>query len=65
MGSLDGIRRRLEIVQADIATLQRMLPPDAEEVVDHIAQARNSVDAAIAIFKKRDRDVRETYGFKR
>jgi Tfp pilus assembly protein PilO len=65
MGSLDAIRRRLELLQADIAALERMLPSDAEEVVDHINQARTSLNAALAVFKKRDRDIRETYGFKR
>jgi hypothetical protein len=65
MGSLDAIRRRLELLQADIAALERMLPSDAEEVVGHIDQARNSVNAAIGVFKKRDRDIRDTYGFKR
>ena len=64
-GSLDAIRRRLELLHADVTTLQRMLPPDAEEVVDHIAQAKTSIDAALAVFKRRDRDLRETYGFKR
>jgi len=65
MASLDAIRKRLELLQADIARLERMLPSDAEEVIDHIAHARDSVNAALAVFKKRDRDVRETYGFKR
>jgi hypothetical protein len=66
MGPLEAIRRRLELLVADTAAVQRMLPPDVdEEVIDHILQARNSLTAALAVFKKRDRDVRETYGFKR
>jgi hypothetical protein len=54
------------LLEADIAAVQRILPPDVEqEVVDQIADARDSVTAALTVFKKRDRDVRETYGFKR
>jgi hypothetical protein len=66
MGPLEAIRRRLELLAADVATVQRMLPPDLDqEVVDHVAQARLAVDSALAVFKKRDRDIRETFGFKR
>jgi len=66
MGPLEAIRLRLELLAADIATLQRLLPPDVDqEVVDRIAEARLSVDAALTVFKKRDRDIRETFGFKR
>jgi hypothetical protein len=66
VGPLEAVRRRLEVLHADIATLERMLPPDAEEeLVDHIGAARKSILAALAVFKKRDRDVRETFGFKR
>lgn len=65
MGPLEAIRLRLELLAADIATVQRMLAPDVDpEVVDHLAQARLSVDSALAVFKKRDRDIRETFGFK-
>jgi len=66
MGPLEAIRLRLELLAADIATVQRMLPPDVDpEIVDHLAQAQLAVGSALAVFKKRDRDVRETYGFKR
>jgi hypothetical protein len=66
MGPLEAIRQRIELLVADAATVQRMLPPDVdEEVVDHLRQARTSLDAALAVFKRRDRDVRDTYGFKR
>jgi hypothetical protein len=66
MGPLEAIRRRLELLAADIATVQRMLPPDVDqEVVDQLAQARLAVDSALAVFKQRDRDIRETFGFKR
>jgi len=65
MGPLEAIRLRLQLLAADIATVERMLPPDIDqEVVDRIADARVSVDAALAVFKKRDRDIREAYGFK-
>jgi len=54
------------LLAADIATVQRMLPPDVDqEVVDQLAQARLAVDSALAVFKQRDRDIRETFGFKR
>jgi hypothetical protein len=57
---------RLELLAADLATVERMLPPDADqEVVDQIAQAKASVTAALKVFQNRDRDVRETFGFKR
>ena len=66
MGPLEAVRRRLEVLQADVSALERMLPADAEqEIVDRVADARNAILAALAVFKKRDRDVRETYGFKR
>jgi hypothetical protein len=66
MGPLEAIRRRLELLVADIAAVERMLPPDVDDaVVDHIVQARNSLNAALGVFKQRDRDVRDTYGFKR
>ena len=66
MGPLESIRLRLELLAADLATVERMLPPDIDqEVVDQIAQAKVSVGAALKVFKNRDRDVFETYGFKR
>jgi hypothetical protein len=65
MGPLEAIRLRLQLLAADITTVERMLPPDIDqEVVDRVADARLSVDAALAVFKKRDRDIREAYGFK-
>jgi hypothetical protein len=65
MGPLEAIRLSLQLLAADIATVERMLPPDIDqEVVDRVADARLSVDAALAVFKKRDRDIREAYGFK-
>lgn len=66
MGPLESIRLRLELLAADLATVERMLPPDVDqEIVDQIAQAKVSVAAALKVFENRDRDVRETYGFKR
>ena len=66
MGPLESIRLRLELLAADLATVERMLPPDVDpEIVDQIAKAEVSVGAALEVFKNRDRDVRETYGFKR
>lgn len=51
---------------ADLATIERMLPSDVDqEIVDHIARAKASVAAALKVFKDRDREVRDTYGFKR
>jgi hypothetical protein len=65
MGPLEAIRLRLELLAADIGTAQRMLPPDIdEEVVDQLAQARLAVEAALAVFKKRDRDIQQTFGSK-
>lgn len=66
MGPLESVRLRLELLAADLAAVERMLPPDVEqEVIDQIAQAKASVIAALEVFKNRDRDVRETFGFKR
>lgn len=66
MGPLESIRLRLELLAADLATVERMLPPDVDqEIVDQVAQAKVSVAAALKVFENRDRDVRETYGFKR
>lgn len=66
MGPLESIRLRLEVVAADLATIERMLPPDVDQkVVEEIARARASVAAALKVFKDRDREVRDTYGFKR
>ena len=66
MGPLEAIRLRLELLAADLATVERMLPPDVDqEIADQIAQAKVSVAAALKVFENRDRDVRETYGFKR
>ena len=66
MGQLEAIRLRLELLAADLATVERMLPPDADqEIVDQVAQAKVSVAAALKVFQNRDRDIRETFGFKR
>ncbi len=66
MGPLEAIRLRLELLAADLATVERMLPPDADqEIVDQVAQAKVSVAAALKVFQNRDRDIRETFGFKR
>ena len=66
MGPLESVRLRLELLAADLAAVERMLPPDVDqEVIDQIAQAKVSVAAALEVFKNRDRDVRETFGFKR
>ena len=66
MGPLESIRLRLELLAADLAAVERMLPPDVDqEVVDQVAQANVSVAAALRVFQNRDRDVRETFGFKR
>lgn len=66
MGPLESVRLRLELLAADLAAVERMLPPDVDQdVVDQIAQAKVSVAAALRVFQNRDRDVRETFGFKR
>jgi hypothetical protein len=65
VGPLEAIRLRLELLAADLATVERMLPPDVDqEVVDEIARAKSSVASALRVFQNRDRDVRETFGFK-
>jgi hypothetical protein len=63
MASLEAVRKRLEVLSADISMLERMLPPEEqEEIGGHVADAKAAVAAALAVFKNRDRNVRETYG---
>lgn len=63
MASLEAVRKRLELLSTDISTLERMLPPEEqEEIGEHVAKAREAIAAALAVFKNRDKDVRQTYG---
>lgn len=63
MASLEAVRKRLELLSADIATLERELPAEEqEEIGQHVAAAREAIAAALAVFKNRDKDVRQTYG---
>lgn len=62
MASLEAIRKRLELLRADVATLERMLPPEEPEIADHVAVARDAIGAALGVFKNRDKDIRQTYG---
>ncbi len=64
MANLEAIRLRLELLRADVATLERMLPPDEQEIADHVAEARDAIGAALAVFKNRDKDIRQTYDLK-
>lgn len=62
MASLEAVRKRLELLSADISALERALPPEEqEEIGGHVAEAREAIAAALAVFKKRDNDVRQTY----